>query len=571
MPNLWNSPRVYSVAESNSFREFLQNSAPISPYTRNFLNQLWEEEMYAEPKLVKQDRTLLYLVKKLKKDWNTLINNPSAFTWGWLETHLRTYKTRKKDGFIHNGRISQREQIESLFIDIEVRYLAILNKVAKKYSEEFIRINSSFQLKKNYKAYWMSGALVWISVSDWEDRKSQGSILWDPYIKDWCAASSFFAVKGLYNGRIQAIRKSFAKTPNMYECCPNCSGWWEPGSFKEKEEIDEKVCPECYDEPFTNEPFTLGEVFGEYHSHKHWKFVPQKIKNDLGFPMGVELEVQLKDTSVSRNLIAWEIYQQQMLLNPSWHNIYFERDGSLSDSSVEIVSNPMTLDFHKEYWEKMLPVIKKHCAGWDATKYNGGSHPNYGIHLTFHRKNWSDLHLARLIKFVELMGNQDFIRVIAQRVTNYGGKAIAGSRKGYLNEVVTFEKKKIKERSTRNQSVNVKSERLVEIRMFNSTLNHESFMKNIEFLDAFKAWCKETPLHFDYFNFLNWLGSKPHHKYRYENLISYLSRPHFYVKGLTNFAGKNQKIPNQFLHFVKGQRGQLNLFNEELTEDTACA
>jgi hypothetical protein len=68
---------------------------------------------------------------------------------------------------------------------------------------------------------------------------------------------------------------------------------------------------------------------------------------------------------------------------------------------------------------------------------------------------------------------------------------------------------------------------LVEVRMFRSTLNQESFLKNLEFIDAFLAWTKETGWSVNYIDFLAWLGTKPHHYSRYANLLSYLSKDKF--------------------------------------------
>jgi hypothetical protein len=515
----------------------------------------------------KQSRTLLYIVKKLKKDWTSLIKNPTAYTWQWLQIHYSNYFEEEKNFRIADNRIVRGEQVDKLYTEIQERYIKILNLVANKKGDEFVFANHKFRVKSQLKAYWLTGKLKWVPAEDFQVMKDEETVIWDPLIQDWAHMGTFRSVHSGEADNIQTKYRSVAKAPNDFPECPRCAHTWMKGSLKYKEELDQEVCPQCFSTLIVNRKFSLGTIYGGYHSHKDWTFLPQKIKNDPGFPMGIELEVQCKEASLDNisMLSAWDIYQQQLLINPEWHNIYFERDGSLSDSSVEIISNPMTLDFHKEYWSKMLPVIKEHCAGWDVKKYNAGTHLNYGIHITFHRKNWSDLQLARLTKFVEAKGNKDFIHAIAQRTCNYGGRAVAGSTKAHLNEVVQIEAGKIKGGLNRNQSINVKGDgKFVEVRMFNSTLNYESFLKNIEFLDAFRAWCKETPLHFDYVNFLNWLGTRPHHKYRYEHLISYLSRPKFFVKGL------DKGIANPWMTLIKGQRGQLNLFSTDITEDNAC-
>jgi hypothetical protein len=200
----------------------------------------------------------------------------------------------------------------------------------------------------------------------------------------------------------------------------------------------------------------------------------------------------------------------------------------------------------------MLPEMRKYLCGWNATDFGGTS---YGIHLTSHRKYWRDFHLARLMKFVESQENQQFIYAIAQRRGLYGGATVAGYHKPKITELATIENKKLKS-SSRGSAVHLKQNDLVEIRMFASTLNPESFLKNIEFVDSFWHWCKETSYSVFFGDYLKWLFNHHTHEKRYPNLIQYVQRKKFGCKHGPAVINTWQQ------YLVTKSLGQLNLFNE---------
>ena len=74
---------------------------------------------------------------------------------------------------------------------------------------------------------------------------------------------------------------------------------------------------------------------------------------------------------------------------------------------------------------------------------------------------------------------------------------------------------------------------IAEFRLFCSTLNTTSFMKNLEFVWALVAWTKpeaatgSTWMHTD---FLNWLNT-PANRKEYPNLITYLSKTKYPMFG----------------------------------------
>jgi hypothetical protein len=195
--------------------------------------------------------------------------------------------------------------------------------------------------------------------------------------------------------------------------------------------------------------------------------------------------------------------------------------------------SPMSLPYHQWYWSLMLPEIRKYCTGWNTETFVGNNpqNNNYGIHMTFSRKWWTDLQLARLIKFIDNPLNQPLIRAIAQRSQIYNGETLAG-QKFQLKHKVLIKNKKIVAGTNRYVPVNVKNDNLVELRFFRTTLNTESFLKNLEWFFSFYEWVQTTPFSINAVHYIDWLQ---HHQLgygRYSNLYRYLGRETFPCKGV---------------------------------------
>ncbi len=525
-------------------------------------------------------KTLLFLVKKLKKDYKELILNPNAYTWQWLSQWVE-YAQQNYYYDYHRKKLTTKIQLRQWQRDRNTKTCALLNKIVGNL-DTFIEeeLSNGFdiypaQFAKKY--FTRTGEEVSCSPKVFDQYISQDYIRLDTVVNEWAETDSFAAINTQVHVNGVNITKSISRSTAFnfkkpfFGLCVYCRAKWYLENLKESVILEASICPHCIDLPIINERPALGAMITEYHSHKGWKFLIQRLKDEDSLPMGIEIEVHPK-TSNRRPEDAYAIKLAEQEFNKDWNNIYFERDGSLAEGGYEIISNPMTLEFGKEYWSKMIPIIKKYCSGWDVRKYNGDSDKNYGIHITMNRKYWKDYHIARLSLFLSKYDNRNFVWPIAQRMSNYNGQGIAGTRTPVLNDqtrsnyghYIDKTTKKLKSQE-RNQSVNLKDERNhIEIRMFASTLNFDSFMKNFEFLDAFRSWCLESAYSIDYKDFLRWLGSRPHHKYRYEHLIAFLNRPKFFCKG-------TEPIWNEFKHLLKGQRGQLELFNDIPTEDELCA
>lgn len=93
--------------------------------------------------------------------------------------------------------------------------------------------------------------------------------------------------------------------------------------------------------------------------------------------------------------------------------------------------------------------------------------------------------------------------------------------------------------------LNFKSE-LAEFRMFQSTTHLPSFMKNLEFIWALWEWTRPasaTGVGWNHEDFVKWLASRPNVTKDYPNLVAYLLRESYVVKG----GSKHLPIHNTWL------------------------
>jgi hypothetical protein len=497
-------------------------------------------------------RTLLQIFTSIKKNYNKLILNPNAYSWKWL--------TQK----INHIMIAEQGNRRVLGPDEKGKADQILDALNKFTGKEFVYINNSYL---NYKVwpkslckYYLSGEDVkrWITQQEFDLLVEKQRIRLCNVTKEWFWYSIMFEYrqrvnslkekKGIYQLRFFAnIKKNFEKIQH----CQHCNNFYEKSELKENPLIEMLCCPACFNKPVINQKVRKEtDALCGYHSHRDWRFlINRKDEKDTGIVMGIELEIHSKlgNNMSSAERSAWTILQAQFEINKKWNEAYFEKDGSLEEGGFEMITNPMALEYSREYWTAMLPHIRKTCTGWNIDKYLGGD-GNYGIHITFDRKYFGDYRLARFIKFVDAKENQWFMRGIAQRTAIYGRGVADDLCSGNFKKLadrIMIKDKKILSGIQRYQPINVKGDgKLVELRFFRTTLNTESFLKNIEFTHAMNEWCKTTAFSINYKDFCNWLLTNTWCHKHYPNLIGYLSREKLPVKGIGSVKNLLYKMFN---------------------------
>lgn len=386
--------------------------------------------------------------------------------------------------------------------------------------------------KKYCKAYRISPnrkILYWTLAPDFETGVRSGSIRWCSVQKDWFTESAFmrYFTMGPNNSR-----KTLESAYPTVKVCNLCGDYYDPKAMSIHKILRSPSCHWCATTKIKNPTPTIKSIYGPYHSHKStYKFWPHRAPKDATVPIGVELEMQFASygaDAFNQPQEAWALHKHYTATNPDANLFYFEADGSLGESGIEMVTQPMSRLLQRDFWKTMLPKIRERFVGWNTEKLAGNN--QFGIHLTFDISEWGRFHLGRLIKFIENPTNRVFIQAIAQRGSLYGNSAGIADREKKISEVVVLDKGKFIESCSKYQAINVKGH-LCEVRLFRSTLNHVSFMKNLEFMYAFHEWCNNTPYSHDAAAFISWLLANATTLYpKYPNLYKFFCHETFPVK-----------------------------------------
>lgn len=217
-------------------------------------------------------------------------------------------------------------------------------------------------------------------------------------------------------------------------------------------------------------------IIQNYHSSKGsqypigdaWSIAKQRW-------FGVELEVELnrEKNHYDREEKAERLHQ---VLNGGerGHRAFFENDGSLGHG-FEIVSQPMSLPMHREFWTWLKqPELVRGLLSHNTS--------TCGLHVHVTKQPLSKLQIAKMVAFVNNEVNRPLITAVARR---------------YAEGYCKIKDKKIGTAhysEDRYEAVNVTSRKTVEFRIFKGSLKYESVIAAIEFVNAlveFTAPCHE--------------------------------------------------------------------------------
>ncbi|MHB8739480.1 MAG: hypothetical protein ACYC9D_12965 [Candidatus Dormibacteria bacterium] len=556
---LCNTDLVSYYAKGSRFESFQNKYKDILSSLNSIVYPQTGPDIYTPMK----KRTLLQLRTSYKRD-ATISTRSTAYFWQWISSIIYD---------IIYGKVVNYDENDSYQTRIE----KTINRLNKIFNEDFVFVGYSYPYistkslifpRKLCSTYWTANnGREFILSIDFNKLRDQGIIRWDSLNKLWASEESFRIVRKVNPTNPEKplqMEVAFVGDEKLkYQNCSCCDILWSRIHLVSLEG-QEKTCPLCVlEQQKPNIPHKIDTIYQQYHHsvRNGWKYKIKRLKNEDQMPMGVELEVESRPIVIpnpqyeTQTHRAWDIYQGQIKANPDWHELMFERDGSLGSHGIEIISNPMTLDFAVPFWTTMIPIIQKNAVGWN-TESLAGPQPEYGIHLTCSREYWSDFRMARMIKFLSNPENTFFMLAIAQRATLYGGTDIGKFDPALKKHVTFISKGKLGTSPTRYTLANVK-QKFIELRMFRSTLNLESFLKNLEFFDALHHWCKETPYSIHYMDYIKWILHTPETRERYKNLISYLNRSKFYIKKLKSPIVNTWK--DVISQYAKGQRALFEL------------
>lgn len=222
------------------------------------------------------------------------------------------------------------------------------------------------------------------------------------------------------------------------------------------------------------------EFITQYHSMTPELVFYGNSEDDLYY--GVEIEV---DGGGELDEFAGEVVRR---FNSNGRFVWASHDGSLN-RGFEIITMPSTLDYHKKMKSKYKDVFQYLV----AKGYRGHNTTTAGIHVHFSRNFYSEneeLYATHLLRLVDKFWNQ--IIVFARRDYN---KCSRYMKKPDQNETSFFcNWNRYDDHEGHYYAVNLTNEDTIELRMFKSTLNVDSFMCILEFVDRLIRTAKSASL-----------------------------------------------------------------------------
>jgi hypothetical protein len=250
-----------------------------------------------------------------------------------------------------------------------------------------------------------------------------------------------------------------------YHTCENCSEMFHCDDMHMHQ--GSAYCEDCRPES--------GAIASYHSSRRQVRPLPSPFTRALGGRyFGVELEVEAtgdRDEAADR-IDAW-VNNQAADITADGHRdkvLYFEEDGSLDDG-FEMISAPLGLDDHARLWKVALaPSMVKGLKSHDTT--------TCGLHVHVSRAQLSDLHISKIVCFVNDPDNRKLIESVARRYDT-GYCHVSEKKLGTAH----------KDNGNRYQAVNLCNSRTIEFRIFRGSLRYATVMAAIELTNAIVSFC----------------------------------------------------------------------------------
>lgn len=237
--------------------------------------------------------------------------------------------------------------------------------------------------------------------------------------------------------------------------CPECKAlYFNPckncGCLQKLEDLNNDLCLNCFNNHYK-------DIIRNYTFK-----VDQEIdfigKSQDSIYFGTETEYE-----------SVNIPSDAYLINSLVHNFArLKRDSSLQEG-FEIVTAPITIEKHYEIWNEVLP------------KFPNTVYPlrTCGMHVHVSRVRLTDLQIGKLLCFIHNPENYKFIKLIAQRPSNFHNdfitpKKISDGQNGG----------RLPQNAERHTALNLNGDKTIEFRIFRSTKDPNELLKNIEFCKA---------------------------------------------------------------------------------------
>lgn len=241
---------------------------------------------------------------------------------------------------------------------------------------------------------------------------------------------------------------------------------------------------------YTNEeesiPLRTDLQYG-YHTHFELKFRCMDTKEDKSNTrfFGIELEIDRKkslpkiDSSTHKNIVLSLL--NHMLNNDDYNKVCkFERDGSLSDNGIEIIFQPMTMEFLNSEKDNILDTLKM----LSLMGYSSHDVRTCGLHVHVSRTELPDKYLRNAIFIFENFKNE--LIAFSRRNESQMHWAKFMSDEDYNNEFITdevIEHYRRYDATGHGSVINNDNAKTVEFRLFRGTINPKTFYATVQLMD----------------------------------------------------------------------------------------
>lgn len=280
--------------------------------------------------------------------------------------------------------------------------------------------------------------------------------------------------------------------PNHVGYCDNCHEYYNPDY------------PCCDEEDYEEDD---EESYIKNYSYKPKQLFLKKPNETTNLFYGIEIETILRNSD-SLNDIALKTLNQF-----EKNEVILKYDGSIGSDGFEIVSNTATFEYHKsELWNCFFNS--------DLTDDLKSFHvASCGLHIHASRDFYSKLDIGKIVLFLNLPYNKDFL-------TSLSGRDYNSYCRHNPNKKVTDYKSQ-----ERFEQLNLTNNKTIEFRLFKGNIKRQSVFRYLEFVDSLSHFVKEITLqtnNLKFWHFVKWVKDNPNTKKKYNNLNSWLEKKGFY-------------------------------------------
>ena len=248
----------------------------------------------------------------------------------------------------------------------------------------------------------------------------------------------------------------------FYTRCDHCGQVIRNELVRYRDWNDDAICEECYD------GLEDSDVIHEYD------YVPDLVFHGKGLRhFGVELEIDVggKDMGNANRLLA--------AANKKAENLYIKSDGSLDDG-LELVTHPMTLDYHLNEmpWSEVLDKAR-------SLGYLSHRAQTCGLHVHVSRLTFGctydqqEAAIARLVYFVEKFW-PELLRFSRRTQNQLNRWASRYGMKLCPKEQIAYAKNSD---AGRYAAVNLTNSETIEIRIFRGTLKLNTLLATLQLVN----------------------------------------------------------------------------------------